>query len=179
MAKFVSGQDEANPCSIGYSERALTTHLALVGFPTLVPQKRLLFGHISNKSFVIRLDIGLNLPLRAFWPWSITSHLTSRLTRLVYNAYLQPRCQCSLLLVPLSRSVGKRRPHPNRAINCASRKTWFQSLHISCENTRFSSLFADGNVSRGGTSVTQRQKFHIHDVKSVRNLVRSADWSSE
>ena len=66
MAKFVSGQDEANPCSIGYSERALTTHLALVGFPTLVPQKRLLFGHISNKSFVIRLDIGLNLFLRVF-----------------------------------------------------------------------------------------------------------------
>ena len=133
MGKFASGQDEANPCSIGNGERALTTHHALAGFPTLVPQKRPLFGHISNKSFVTRLDIGVNLSLRVFWPWSITSHLTSRLTRLVYDTYLQPRSQCSLLLVPLSRSVGTRRPHPNGAINCASRKTWFQSLHINLE----------------------------------------------
>ena len=35
------------------------------------------------------------------------------------------------------------------------------------------------NVSRGGTSATQRQKFHTDDVKSVRNPVRSADWSAE
>ena len=33
--------------------------------------------------------------------------------------------------------------------------------------------------SRGGTSATQRQKFHTDDVKSVRNPVRSADWSRE
>ena len=32
---------------------------------------------------------------------------------------------------------------------------------LACENTRFSSLFAAGDVSRGGTSATQRQKFHI------------------
>ena len=31
---------------------------------------------------------------------------------------------------------------------------------LACENIRFSSLFAAGNVSRGGTSATQRQKFH-------------------
>ena len=30
--------------------------------------------------------------------------------------------------------------------------------------TRFSSLFAAGDVSRGGTSATQRQKFHTDDV---------------
>ena len=47
------------------------------------------------------------------------------------------------------------------------------------ENIRFSSLFAAGDVSRGGTSATQRQKFHTDDVKSVRNPVRSADWSTE
>ena len=35
------------------------------------------------------------------------------------------------------------------------------------------------DVSRGGTSATQRQKFHTDDVKSVRNPVRSADWSTE
>ena len=36
--------------------------------------------------------------------------------------------------------------------------------HIACENIRFSSLFAAGNVSRGGTSATQRQKFHTDDA---------------
>ena len=35
---------------------------------------------------------------------------------------------------------------------------------IACENIRFSSLFAAGDVSRGGTSVTQRQKFHADEV---------------
>ena len=50
---------------------------------------------------------------------------------------------------------------------------------LACENIRSSSLFAAGDVSRGGTSATQRQKFHTDDAKSVRNLVRSADWSTE
>ena len=35
---------------------------------------------------------------------------------------------------------------------------------IACENIRFSSLFAAGAVSRGGTSATQRQKFHTDDT---------------
>ena len=34
----------------------------------------------------------------------------------------------------------------------------------ACENIRFSSLFAAGNVSRGGTSATQRQKLHTDDA---------------
>jgi len=50
---------------------------------------------------------------------------------------------------------------------------------LACEKIRFSSLFVAGDVSRGGTSATQRQKFHTDDVKSVRNPVRSADWSTE
>ena len=50
---------------------------------------------------------------------------------------------------------------------------------LACENIRFSSLFAAGDVSRGGTSATRRQKFRTDDVKSVRNPVRSADWSME
>ena len=50
---------------------------------------------------------------------------------------------------------------------------------LARENIRFSSLFANGDVSRGGTSATQRQKFHTDDVKSVRNPVRSANWSTE
>ena len=52
-------------------------------------------------------------------------------------------------------------------------------LKLACENIRFFSLFATGDVSRGETSATHRQKFHTDDVKSVRNLVRSADWSTE
>ena len=35
---------------------------------------------------------------------------------------------------------------------------------VACENIRFSSLFAAGDVSRGGTSASQRQKFHTDDV---------------
>ena len=38
----------------------------------------------------------------------------------------------------------------------------------------FSSLFATGDVLRGGTSATQWQKSHTDDVKSVRNPVFSA-----
>ena len=37
-------------------------------------------------------------------------------------------------------------------------------LTLACENSRFSSLLAAGDVSRGGTSATQRQKFHTDDV---------------
>ena len=35
------------------------------------------------------------------------------------------------------------------------------------------------DVSRGGTSVTLRQKFHTDDAKSVRKPVRSVNWSTE
>ena len=35
---------------------------------------------------------------------------------------------------------------------------------VACENIRFSSLLAAGDVSRGGTSTTQRQKFHTDDA---------------
>ena len=35
---------------------------------------------------------------------------------------------------------------------------------VAFENIRFSSLFAAGDVSRGGTSATQRQKFHTDDA---------------
>ena len=55
----------------------------------------------------------------------------------------------------------------------------FLSSHKACEISRFSSLLAAGDVPRGGTSTTQRQKFHTDDVKSVRNPVRSADWLTE
>ena len=54
-----------------------------------------------------------------------------------------------------------------------------EDTNVACENIRFSSLFAPGDVSRGETSATQQQKFHTDDVKSVRNPVRRADWSTE
>ena len=37
------------------------------------------------------------------------------------------------------------------------------SSSVAYENIRFSSLFAAGDVSRGGTSATQRQRFHTDD----------------
>ena len=38
------------------------------------------------------------------------------------------------------------------------------SWGVACKNIRFSSLFTTGDVSRGGTSGTQRQKFHTDDA---------------
>ena len=38
------------------------------------------------------------------------------------------------------------------------------SVILACENIRFSLLFAAGDFSRGGTSATQRQKFHTDDA---------------
>ena len=35
---------------------------------------------------------------------------------------------------------------------------------LACENIRFSSLFTPRDVSRGGTSATQQQKFHTDDA---------------
>ena len=38
------------------------------------------------------------------------------------------------------------------------------NFNEACENIRFSSFFAAGDVSRVGTSATQRQKFHTDDA---------------
>ena len=35
------------------------------------------------------------------------------------------------------------------------------------------------DISRGGTSATQRQKFDTDDAKTVQNPVRSPNWSTE
>ena len=59
------------------------------------------------------------------------------------------------------------------------KQTYEVLKRVACENIRFSSLFTAGDFSRGGTSATQRQKFHIDDVKSVRNPDRRADWSTK
>ena len=69
-----------------------------------------------------------------------------------------------------------KRSASERGLNCLYE---IKTCKLACENIRFSSLFADGDVSRGGTSAIRLQKFHTDDVKSVRNPVRSADWSTE
>ena len=44
--------------------------------------------------------------------------------------------------------------------NHLNQNDWFlPELDVACENIRFSLLFAAGDVSQGGTSVTQLQKF--------------------
>ena len=41
---------------------------------------------------------------------------------------------------------------------------FLKGTNVACENIRFSSLFVAEDVSRGGTSVTQWQKFHTDDA---------------
>ena len=57
-----------------------------------------------------------------------------------------------------------------------NKATWPKSLTITlaCENSLFSTLLAAGDVPRGVTSATQRQKFHTDDVTQcyIINLVR-------
>ena len=42
-------------------------------------------------------------------------------------------------------------------------------MSLACENIRFSSLSIAGDVSQGGTSATQRQKFHTNDANQCLN----------
>ena len=58
-------------------------------------------------------------------------------------------------------------------------KIIFFAKTIACENIRFSTHFAAGDVSLGGMSATQRQKFHTDDVRYAQNPVRSPDWLTE
>ena len=53
-------------------------------------------------------------------------------------------------------------------------KQRYYTWKVACENSRFSSFFAAGYVSRGGTSATQWQKFHTDDViQCLHNIYRS------
>ena len=47
---------------------------------------------------------------------------------------------------------------------CTIFRSFFSPVGIACENIRFSSLLAVGDVSRGGTSATQLLKFHTADA---------------
>ena len=55
----------------------------------------------------------------------------------------------------------------------------FNPLKVSLRKHPFLLALRRWGVSSGGTSATQQQKFHTDDIKSVRNPVRSADWSTE
>ena len=63
-----------------------------------------------------------------------------------------------------------------RPFGCGSR-FWSYTVrdHLACENIRFSSLFAAGDVSRGGTSATQRQKFHTDDANQCLHNKSGSD----
>ena len=61
---------------------------------------------------------------------------------------------------------------PNVAGNPGVMLTWELQgcqLELACENIRFSLLFVAGDVWRGGTSATQRQKFHTDDANQCLN----------
>ena len=64
------------------------------------------------------------------------------------------------------------------------KKRWINYLRvavfIACENSRFFSLLAAGDVSRGGTSATRRQIFHTYDVNlsGVQSLALIGQRSS-
>ena len=90
-------------------------------------------------------------------------------------------CRLSSFIISFRfRKVGSESPPPSHIpSNCTVPGFNLLKQDIACENIRFSSLLVAEDVSRGGTSATQRQKFHTDDVKSVQNPVRSADWSME
>ena len=58
-------------------------------------------------------------------------------------------------------------------------KRWEYSLVLKRIQRKQTFRHTHRRVSRGGTSATQRQKFHTEDLKSVRNPVRSAYWTTE
>ena len=47
---------------------------------------------------------------------------------------------------------------------------------LACENIRFSSLFNAGDVSRRGTSATQRRKFHSDDANQFLHNNSGSHW---
>ena len=48
-----------------------------------------------------------------------------------------------------------------RQLNYNNQRNLLVGYQIACENIRFSSLFDAGDISRGGTSATQRQRNSI------------------
>ena len=67
----------------------------------------------------------------------------------------------------------------------ANKSKMKQKGHLNCSITQpaktdlSTCLLPLGDVSRGGTSATQWQKLHTDDIKSVQNLVKTTDWTTE
>ena len=55
---------------------------------------------------------------------------------------------------------------------------WAEIQGLSCKNNHLSQLLSTRDIWPGGTSEPQLEKFYPDDVKSVRNLVSSSDWSA-
>ena len=88
--------------------------------------------------------------------------------------------------IPLIGIVTQSHRLPKDAI-VKSEKKAVRSEHphpVACENIHFSTLFASGDVSRRGTSATQRQKFHTDDAnqclhnKSGSHGLPNTNWSN-
>ena len=65
----------------------------------------------------------------------------------------------------------KNKTNPFAQANSARMRWLFKiAIALACENSRFSSLLAAWDVSRGETSATQRQKFHtVHVNQCLHN----------
>ena len=70
----------------------------------------------------------------------------------------------------LAQTRGELRSQSRPSLHSPVWKHYVAKLNIAGENIRlfprFSSLFAAGDVSRGGTSATRQQKFHTDDISS-------------
>ena len=62
-------------------------------------------------------------------------------------------------------------------IECSHSDLLFSTVKfLACENIHFSSLFTAGDVSRGGTSATQWQKFHNDDANECLHNKFGSHW---
>jgi len=83
-----------------------------------------------------------------------------------FSSYRRAFCSCLRLVLTL---IGVHTPYPGPTHLDGICLFVFSHIDraifvLACENIRFSSLFAAGDVSRGGTSETQWQKFHTDDA---------------
>ena len=62
-------------------------------------------------------------------------------------------------------------------IECSHSDLLFSTVFLACENIHiFSSLDTAGDVSHGGTSATQRQKFHNDDANQCLHNKFGSHW---
>ena len=79
------------------------------------------------------------------------------------------RAVCSLLRLVLT-PIGVHTPYPGPTHLDGICLFVFSHIDRAIFGIRFSSLFAAGDVSRGGTPETQRQKFHTDDANQCLHI---------